>query len=83
MELLDTLFATALTAAGWVLVALLVMLAIDLTTNRVTRFIGNKPWRAWVFVLLWPLLAAYVFLPRYRVRQGARQLIKPTPFVKA
>lgn len=67
----------------WILTALAVMLLIDVTTNRVTRFVGNKPWRAWLFLAAWPALAAYVFLPRYRVRQGARRLARPVPFVKA
>lgn len=66
---------------GWPSLALTIMLLIDVTTNRITRFIGNKPWRGYLFLLLWPLLALYVFLPRYRVRPGRRTLVKPMPFV--
>lgn len=83
MDIISTPWTLFLSAIAYVAAALPVMLLIDVTTNRVTRFIGNKPWRAYAFLLGWPLLSLYVFLPRYRIRRGNRRLRKPTPFVKA
>lgn len=73
--------ALILVLIGWLMLALAIMLLIDLTTNRITRFIGNKPSRGYLFLLLWPVLGLYVFVPRYRVRPGRRPLMKPLPFV--
>ena len=83
MEITSTPWTLLIGAIAYLSAALPIMLLIDITTNRITRFIGNKPWRAYAFLVAWPLLALYVFLPRYRVRRGNRRVAKPIPFVKA
>ena len=77
------LWLPLLATVAYLLVGLLIMFIIDGFTSRITRFVWRKPRRAWAFLALWPALMFYVFLPRYRCRRGARQLIKPAPFIKA
>lgn len=75
------LWLPLLATVAYIMLGLLVMLLIDGFTSRITRFVWRKPWRAWLFLAAWPVLTFYVFAPRYRCRRGARQLIKPRPFV--
>lgn len=83
METLMMIWNLLLGILLYAVVALCVMYFVDVTTNRITRFIGRQPWKAYLFLFVWPILAIYVFLPRYRVRRDKQLVGKPKPFAKA